>query len=78
MPKEIMHIATISTQVTSSLKIMIPRINVKMTDNAKKSPSERPKGFLERIYPIMSLDVRAHTKAEIMGMFEMNVPQNSP
>ena len=78
MPKEIVHIATISTQVTRSLKIMMPRINVKMTDNAKKSPSERPKGFIERIYPIMSLDVRAHTKAEIMGRFEMNAPQNSP
>ena len=78
MSKEIVHIATISTQVTSSQKIMIPRINVKMTDNAKKSPSERPKGFLERTYPIMSLDVRANTKTEIMGRFEMDASQNAP
>lgn len=37
---------------------------------------ERLKEFLESIYPIMSLDVRANTKAEIMGKFEMNVPPN--
>lgn len=48
MPKEIMQIAITSNIVTLSLKIIRPRINVKIADNAKKSPSERPKGFLER------------------------------
>jgi len=44
----------------------------------KKNPSERLKRFLERAYPIMSLDVKANTKVEIMGRFEMNASQNAP
>lgn len=78
MPKEIVHIATTSVNVTISLKIIIPKINAMMAATARKIPSERPKGFLESTYPIMILDVRANTKAEIMGIFEMIAIQNSP
>jgi len=77
MPIEIMIIANTSNSVTLSLKIITPRINVKMVDNARNNPSERPNGFLERTYPIISLDVKANPKADIIRRFDTNETQNS-
>jgi len=56
----------------------MPRTYEKTTAIARKIPSVRPRGFLENIYPIISLESKAKANAKIMGRFVMNPVQKSP
>ena len=78
MPTVMMLIANISKKLIVSLKINIPRINVRITDADRKIPSVRPKGFLENTYPTINLETNAKANARIMGRLVIIVIQKSP
>jgi hypothetical protein len=64
--------------VIVSLNRVTPKIKANIVDRAKKVPSVCPKGYLERIIPMINLEVKAKIRAKTIEKLKISVIQKFP